>query len=190
MKDRFLHIWEIVWNRKTTLFLLVLGQAVNLYIWQMHSLTNVAYLHEWAAFAVALLTAFALDSAQVQIAIAEKTKRLHWIIAIIASIIFLALGIWIAVDVMKDAMHAAFAVGVFMYSWYSALVHTPTTVVYARQMPYPAPTQIQPTTQVKTTVKKKKAKGAIRVCPNCNATVSASSYYRIKVRGYCSKCKI
>lgn len=187
MKDRFLGIWEIVWNRKTTLFLLVLGQAVNLYIWQMHSLTNVAYLHEYAAFAVALLTAFALDSAQVQIAIAEKTKKLHWIIAIIASIVFLALGIWIAVEVMQDVMHAAFAVGVFMYSWYSALVHTQSTVVYARQVSFPAPIQIQP--PVKRT-KRQKSTTAKHVCPNCKAPVNASSYYRVKARGYCSKCKI
>lgn len=181
-------LWAAIWNRKTTLFLLVLGQAVNLYIWQMQSLTNIAYLHINAAFAVAVFTAFALDSAQVQIALAPKTKRLHWIIAIAASLVFLALGVWIAVDVMKDAMHAAFAVGVFMYSWYDALVHIPAQT-------FPTPTLIQPAKPTrkprirKVGAAKTVTTNAAHTCPNCNAPVSKSSWYRVKKRGYCAKCR-
>lgn len=139
---------ELLFGKKTPLILLVIGQAATLYQWQMHSLYGAAYIHEWAAFVIAVATAFALDGAIVQVAFARKTHWLHWSIALLTSITFTALGVWIANTVTGDAMHGAFSIGIFLYSWYSAIVLNAEPVAmqpvetYARQMQYPQPVAV------------------------------------------------
>lgn len=183
-------LYSTIFNKKTPLVLLVAGQAVTLYQWQMHTYSDAPFMHTWATFLISIATAFALDGAIVQIAFAKKYTWVHWLISFLTSITFTALGIAIAIYTTEDMLHAAFSLGIFLYSWFIALVLNAEpntlqpTMQYAREIQYPAPIAVEEcnATQVVES-------NAMYHCPKCNAEVKPGSWYRVQKRGYCSKCK-
>jgi hypothetical protein len=184
---------------------------------------------------------------------------MHWFIAFITSITLTALGIAISYTITQDALHSAFPIGIFLYSWFSAIVlnhpannavlhiaHAESTArgisledldtvanaiannvqdhisainaridamqsmqqnadalnavnalqtnalqnANAMQSNAPAITANADTNADVNAMQSNaiNADNAMQ-CPNCNAPVNASSYYRVKQRGYCKACK-
>lgn len=115
---------------KTTLGLLVLGQAYTLYLWQMQTYNARDFTSFVSNFIVSAVTAFAIDGATVHIAFSKKEGRLQWSLAVIASILLTAISVAIASTALVNAehndaatyLHAAFPIAIFAYSWYSAVV--------------------------------------------------------------------
>lgn len=146
-------LFSLLFSKKMPLLLMVIGQAAMLYQWQMHSFAGSAFITVNAAFLISILTAIALDFAITQIAFAKKSHWLHWAISIVTSLMFCGIGVAIAVVQTGDILHAAFSIGIFLYSWFISIVlnaehDKPNNTVapvlqYARDVQYPEPVQVE-----------------------------------------------
>lgn len=115
-------IWQFLSQEKVPLALAVIGQAYSIGLWQLHTASQVSYSILILNTVVAIITAWALDLIIISTAFHKKTFWLHWVLALATSIVILVFSVAIAVEVYNDWRHSAFAVIVFLYSWFLAVV--------------------------------------------------------------------